>query len=114
MLITFPHSLKESEEDKINRIKFTKFNKKRECGMCMLQNSYYSGHFFSKYKIVPTCDVTKVKVESFFSVPPLVLGYDSPGGFLEMSVLRIHDVYTSHSSDNPYYSSNDFQPKSPA
>lgn len=46
MLITFPHSLKESEEDKINRIKFTKFNKKRECGMCMLQNSYYSGHFF--------------------------------------------------------------------
>lgn len=41
MLITFPHSLKESEEDKINRIKFTKLNKKRECGMCMLQNSYY-------------------------------------------------------------------------
>lgn len=43
MLITYPRPLKESEEDEIDRIKFTQFNKKQEYGMCMLQNSYHSG-----------------------------------------------------------------------
>lgn len=43
MLITYLRPLKESEEDEIDRIKFTQFNKKQEYGMCMLQNSYHSG-----------------------------------------------------------------------
>lgn len=34
MLITYLRPLKESEEDEIDRIKFTQFNKKQEYGMC--------------------------------------------------------------------------------
>lgn len=64
--------------------------------------------FFLKYKIVLICDVIKVKVEFFFFVFFFVLGYDFFGGFFEMLVFWIYDVYILYFLDNFYYLFNDF------